>query len=124
MTRLDLLLLRPPFVCERALLWEKPPARQQLKAMRPSQRPRLFSRLFYATDASSVLALAIRPDWATGLAPYKLPRIRLHRREQEFLVIMITVNKPQNYSQSFPKGSFGSNRCWPIVVRMNECRSS
>ena len=85
MTRLDLLLLQPRLVCERASLWAKPRVRQPLKAMQRSQLPRLSSRLSYAPDVSLVLALVIRPDWATDLAQYKLRRSRLHKAEQRFL---------------------------------------
>ena len=83
-TRLDLLLLQPRLVCERASLWEKPRVRQPQKAMRQSQLPRLSSRLSYA-PVSLALALVIRPDWATDLAQYKLRRSRLHKAEQRFL---------------------------------------
>jgi hypothetical protein len=82
-TRLDLLLLQPRLVCERASLWAKPRVRQPLKAMR-SQLPRLSSRLSYS-PVSLALSLVIRPDWATDLAQYKLRRIRLHKAEQKFL---------------------------------------
>jgi hypothetical protein len=80
-TRLDLLLLQPRLVCERASLWAKPRVMQLLKATRRSQLPRLSSRLSYAPDVSLALALVIRPDWATDLAQYKLRRIRLHKAE-------------------------------------------
>ena len=80
-TRLDLLLLQPRLVCERASLWAKPRVMQPQKAMRRSQLPRLSSRLSYAPVS---LAL-VRPDWATDLAQYKLQRIRLHKAEQKFL---------------------------------------
>ena len=80
-TELDLPLLQLRLFCERASLWAKPPVRQPLKAMRPSQRPRLSSRLSYAPDVS----LVIRPDWATDLAQYKLRKLRLHKAKQEFL---------------------------------------
>ena len=83
-TRLDLLLLQPRLVCERASLWAKPRVRQPLKAMRRSQLPRLSSRLSYS-PVSLALSLVIRPDWATDLAQYKLRRIRLHKAEQKFL---------------------------------------
>jgi hypothetical protein len=83
-TRLDLLLLQPRLVCERASLWEKPRVRQPQKAMRQSQLPRLSSRLSYA-PVSLALALVIRPDWATDLEQYKLRRIRLHKAAQKFL---------------------------------------
>ena len=85
MTRLDLLLLPPRLVCERASLWANRRVRQPKKAMRRSQLPRLSSRLSYARDVSLALALVIRPDWATDLAQYKLRRIRLHKAEQKFL---------------------------------------
>ena len=84
MTRLDLLLLQPRLVCERASLWAKPRVRQPLKAMRRSQLPRLSPRLSYV-PVSLALALVIRPDWATDLAQYKLRRSRLHKVEQKFL---------------------------------------
>jgi hypothetical protein len=83
-TRLDLLLLQPRLVCERASLWAKPRVMQPLKAMRRSQLPRLSSQLSYA-PFSLALALVIRPDWATDLARYKLRRIRLNKAEQKFL---------------------------------------
>src|SRR6267154_987824 len=81
-TRLDLLLLQPRLVCERASLWAKPRVRPPQKAMRRSQLPRLSSRLSYP-PVSWALALVIRPDWATDLAQYKLQRIRLHKAEQK-----------------------------------------
>src|SRR5258708_28257843 len=74
-TRLDLLLLQPRLVCERASLWATPRVRQPLKTMRRSQLPRLSPRLSYAPVS---LAL-VRPDWATDLAQYKLQQIRLHK---------------------------------------------
>src|SRR6266566_2021707 len=83
-TRLDLLLLQPRLVCERASLWAKPRVRPPQKAMRRCQLPRLSSRLSYP-PVSLALALVIRPDWATDLAQYKLRRIRLHKAEQKFL---------------------------------------
>jgi len=83
-TRLDLLMLPPRLVCERASLWAKPRVMQPLKAMRRSQLPRLSSLFSYA-PFSLALALVIRPDWATDLARYKLRRIRLNKAEQKFL---------------------------------------
>ena len=83
-TRLDLLLLQPRLVCERASLWAKPRLRQLLKAMRRSELPRLSSRLSYAS-VSLALSLVIRRDWATDLAQYKLRRSRLYKAEQKFL---------------------------------------
>src|SRR6476469_4994115 len=83
-TRLDLLLLQPRLVCERASLWAKPRVRQPLKAMRRSELPRLSSRLSYA-PVSLAPSLMVRPEWATDLAQYKLQRIRLHKAEQKFL---------------------------------------
>ena len=80
-TRLDLLLLQPRLVCERASLWAKPRVMQPQKAMQRSQLPRLSSPLSYPPVS---LAL-VRPDWATDLAQYKLQRIRLHKAEQKFL---------------------------------------
>jgi len=80
-TRLDLLLLQPRLVCERASLWAKPRVMQPQKAMQRSQLPRLSSPLSYPPVS---LAL-VRPDWATDLARYKLQRIRLHKAEQKFL---------------------------------------
>jgi len=80
-TRLDLLLLQPGLVCERASLWAKPRVMQPQKAMRRSQLPRLSSRLSYAPVS---LAL-VRPDWATDLAQYKLQRIRLRKAKQKIL---------------------------------------
>jgi len=79
-TRLDLLLLQPRFVCEPASLWARPQVKRLAKAMRRSRLPRLPSRLSYAYDVS----LVIRPDWATDLAQYTLRRIRLQEAEQEF----------------------------------------
>jgi len=84
-TRLDLLMLQPRLVCERASLWAKPRVMQPLKAMQRSQLPRLSSRLSYEPDVSLALSLVIRPDWATDLAQYKLRRIRLNKAEQKFL---------------------------------------
>jgi hypothetical protein len=84
-TRLDLLLLQPRLVCERASLWAKLPVRQPLKAMRRSQRPRLSSRLSYVPDVSLAVAPVIRPDWAIDLAQHKVRQLRLHKAEQEFL---------------------------------------
>jgi hypothetical protein len=78
-------LLQLQLVCERASLWAKPQVRQPVKAMCRSQLPRLSSRLSCALDVSLALAQAIRPDWATDLAQYKLRRIRLHKAEQKFL---------------------------------------
>ena len=83
-TRLDLLLLQPRLVCERASLWAKPRVMQPQKAMRRSQLPRLSSRLSYA-PVSLALALVIHPGWATDLEQYKLQRSRLHKAEQKFL---------------------------------------
>src|SRR5712691_7538149 len=80
-TRLDLLLLQPRLVCERASLWAKLRVRQPQKAIRRSQLPRLSSRFSYPPVS---LAL-VRPEWATDLAQYKLQRIRLHKAEQKFL---------------------------------------
>jgi len=123
-TRLDLLLLQPRLVCEPASLWAKPRVRQPVKAMRRSQLPRLSSRLSYAPDVSLALALVIRPDWATDLAQYKLWRSRLHKAEKIFVVIMIIVNRPQNYSQHIPSGNDSARivlaNC-PWWVGMNEC---
>ena len=84
-TRLDLLLLQPRLVCERASLWAKPRARKPLKAMRRSELPRLSSRLSYAPDVSLAPSLMVRLESATDLAQYKLRRIRLHKAEQKFL---------------------------------------
>src|SRR6266581_9649508 len=122
-TRLDLLLLQPRLVCERASLWAKPRVRQPLKATRRSQLPRLSSRLSYA-PVSLALALVIRPDWATDLAQYKLWRSRLHKAEKIFVVIMIIVNRPQNYSQHIPSGNHSARIVWTNYswwVRMNDC---
>ena len=83
-TRLDLLMLPPRLVCERASLWAKPPGRQLMKAMRRFQLPRL-SRLSYASDVSLAPSLMVRLDWGTDLARYKLRRSRLHKAEQRFL---------------------------------------
>lgn len=83
-TRLDLLLLQPRLVCERASLWAKPRVIQPLKAMRRSQLPRLSSRLSYA-PVSLALSLMVRLEWATDLAQYKLRRIRLHKAKQKLL---------------------------------------
>ena len=83
-TRLDLLLLQPRLVCERASLLAKPRVMQLLKAMRRSQLPSLSSRLSYA-PVSLALSPVSRPGWATDLAQYKLRRIRLHKAEQKFL---------------------------------------
>jgi len=83
-TRLDLLLLQPRLVCERASLWAKPRVMQPQKAMRRSQLPRLWSRLSYA-PVSLALALVTRPGWATDLAQYKLQRIRLRKAKQKIL---------------------------------------
>jgi hypothetical protein len=61
-TRLDLLLLQPRLVCERASLWAKPRVILPLKAMQRSQLPRQSSRLSYAPDVSLALSPVIRPD--------------------------------------------------------------
>src|SRR5258708_12983033 len=84
-TRLDLLLLQPRLVCERASLWATPRVRQPLKTMRRSQLPRLSSRLSYA-PVSLAAALMVRPDWATDLAQYKNQRSRLPKANQRFLL--------------------------------------
>jgi hypothetical protein len=84
-TRLDLLLLQPRLVCERASLWAKPRVMQLLKAMRRSQLPRLSSRLSSYAPVSLALSLMVRLEWATDLAQYKLRRSRLHKAEQRFL---------------------------------------
>ena len=85
LTRLDLLLLQPRFVCERASLWAKPRVMQPLKAMQRFQLPRLSSRLSYAPAVSLAPSLMVRPDWATDLEQYKLRRSRLHKAAQRFL---------------------------------------
>ena len=116
----DLPLLQRRLVCERASLWAKPRVMQPLKAMRRSRLPRLSSRLSYAPVS---LAL-VRPDWATDLAQYKLRRSQLHKAEKIFVVIMIIVNRPQNYSQHIPSGNDSARivlaNC-PWWVGMNEC---
>src|SRR5512132_2321938 len=122
-TRLDLLLLQPRLVCERASLWAKPRVRQPLKAMRRSQLPRLSSRLSYA-PVSLALSPVIRLDWATDLAQYKLRANPITQsRAKIFVAIMIIVNRPQNFSQHIPREYYSARivlaNC-PWWVRMNE----
>jgi hypothetical protein len=73
----DLPLLQRPPLSERVFPWGKlQVTRLDLLLLQP--------RLSYA-PVSLALSLVIRPDWATGLAQYKLQRIRLHKAEQKFL---------------------------------------
>jgi hypothetical protein len=76
-TRLGLLLSQRWLVCEFASVWEKPQVTQPLKAMQRCRLPGLSCRLSYAPAFWLALPQAIRLDWATGLAQYKLQQTRL-----------------------------------------------